>query len=158
MCSSSIFRRSTARPRLASASATSEDVTEPYRASPSPARLTNVSSVPASCPAITFQARAFDLRDVRLLDGPFNTAQKLDEQFLLAFDPDRLLHTFRVNAGIPDTALGSTTPKKSEKGACIKPVPPYNYGQMLGGNQQCWMQTSNNRTVNRKPRVKLESI
>jgi uncharacterized protein len=55
-------------------------------------------------PAVTFQARAFDLRDVRVLDGPFKHNQELDGKYLLALDPDRLLHTFRLNAGIPSTA------------------------------------------------------
>ena len=55
-------------------------------------------------PAVTFQARAFDLRDVRLLDGPFKRTQELDGKYLLSLDPDRLLHTFRLNAGIPSNA------------------------------------------------------
>ena len=41
---------------------------------------------------------------VRLLDGPFRDAMLRDQQFLLALDPDRLLHTFRLNAGLPSTA------------------------------------------------------
>ncbi|MBP8302626.1 MAG: glycoside hydrolase family 127 protein [Phycisphaerae bacterium] len=47
---------------------------------------------------------AFDLRDVRLLDGPFGHAQDLDKAYLLSLDVDRLLHTFRLNAGLPSTA------------------------------------------------------
>ena len=50
---------------------------------------------------IALQAEAFALRDVRLLDGPFKHAQELDAQYLLSLDPDRLLHTFRLNAGLP---------------------------------------------------------
>ncbi len=42
--------------------------------------------------------------EVRLLDGPFRDAMLRDQQFLLALDPDRLLHTFRLNAGLPSTA------------------------------------------------------
>jgi DUF1680 family protein len=49
-------------------------------------------------------ARPFPLEDVRLLDGPFREAMVRDQQFLLALDPDRLLHTFRVNAGFASTA------------------------------------------------------
>ena len=44
------------------------------------------------------------LADVRLLDGPFRAAQQRDVAYLLALDPDRLLHTFRVNAGLPSSA------------------------------------------------------
>ena len=55
-------------------------------------------------PAVTFQVRAFDLRDVRVLEGPFKHNQEMDGKYLLSLDPDRLLHTFRLNAGIPSTA------------------------------------------------------
>ncbi len=55
-------------------------------------------------PAVTFQVRAFDLRDVRVLEGPFQHAQELDGKYLLSLDPDRLLHTFRLNAKIPSSA------------------------------------------------------
>jgi uncharacterized protein len=53
---------------------------------------------------VSFQARAFDIRDVRLLDGPFQRAQGRDGQYLLSLEPDRLLHTFRLNAGLPSDA------------------------------------------------------
>ena len=49
-------------------------------------------------------AQAFPLRDVRILDGPFRDAQQRDLAYLLSLDPDRLLHTFRLNAGLPTTA------------------------------------------------------
>jgi len=48
--------------------------------------------------------KAFDLSAVRLLPGPFKTAQELDAQYLLSLEPDRLLHNFRVNAGLPPRA------------------------------------------------------
>ena len=53
---------------------------------------------------IPMRAYAFDMQDVRLLDGPFLRAQKLDRQYLLELDPDRLLHNFRRNAGLPSSA------------------------------------------------------
>src|SRR5262245_55539572 len=46
----------------------------------------------------------FALQGVRLLDGPFKRAMELDQQYLLAIDEDRLLHNFRVNAGLPSSA------------------------------------------------------
>jgi len=49
-------------------------------------------------------ARFFALADVRLAQGPFLAAQKLDESYLLALEPDRLLHNFRVNAGLTPKA------------------------------------------------------
>ena len=59
---------------------------------------------PAVAPVVSFQAVPFPLEDVRLLDGPFRDAMRRDEQYLLALDPDRLLHNFRVNVGLPSTA------------------------------------------------------
>src|ERR1041385_7294757 len=49
-------------------------------------------------------ATPFELRDVRLLDGPFRDAQQRNTRYLLSLDPDRLLHNFRVNAGLPPKA------------------------------------------------------
>jgi uncharacterized protein len=49
-------------------------------------------------------ARPFPLTDVRLLDGPFKQAMTLDQEYLLSLEPDRLLHNFRVTAGLPSTA------------------------------------------------------
>ncbi len=53
---------------------------------------------------VPLAARAFAPGEVRLLDGPFREAMRRDEQFLLALDLDRLLHTFRLNAGLPSKA------------------------------------------------------
>jgi DUF1680 family protein len=67
-------------------------------------------------PVIQPKAIAFDLKDVRLLDGPFKHAMDLDRQYLLALDPDRLLHNFRVTAGLPSSAqpLGGWEEPKGE--------------------------------------------
>ena len=46
----------------------------------------------------------FDLRDVRLLDGQFLAAQQRNARYLLSLDPDRMLHNFRVNAGLTPKA------------------------------------------------------
>jgi len=46
----------------------------------------------------------FPLTDVRLGPGPFLDAQKLDEAYLLRLEPDRMLHNFRVNAGLQPKA------------------------------------------------------
>src|SRR5215471_8821372 len=55
-------------------------------------------------PAIPLRAEPYPLTDVRLLDGPFRHAMELDHRYLLSLDPDRLLHNFRVNAGLPSSA------------------------------------------------------
>jgi uncharacterized protein len=57
-----------------------------------------------AAPAASDALEPFPLRDVRLLDGPFKDAQQRDLDYLLRLDPDRLLHTFRLNAGLPTTA------------------------------------------------------
>ena len=53
-------------------------------------------------PAINIQAYAFNLKDVKLLDGsPFKNAMDKDAAYLLLLKPDRLLHRFYKNAGLP---------------------------------------------------------
>lgn len=46
------------------------------------------------------EAHAFDLSDVRLLDGPFKKAMQLNFAYLLRIEPDRLLSWFRKEAGL----------------------------------------------------------
>jgi DUF1680 family protein len=48
--------------------------------------------------------RWFALADVRLREGPFLHAQKLDEKYLLELEPDRMLANFRQNAGLEPRA------------------------------------------------------
>ncbi|HSD65885.1 MAG TPA: beta-L-arabinofuranosidase domain-containing protein [Vicinamibacteria bacterium] len=67
------------------------------------ALLLPLLALPAAAPAPP-AAEAFPLADVRILDGPFRDAQRRDLATLLGLDPDRLLHTFRLNAGLPTTA------------------------------------------------------
>jgi uncharacterized protein len=55
-------------------------------------------------PVVPLKVHAFPLEDVRLLDGPFKRAMELDKQYILSLDPDRLLHNFRINAGLPSSA------------------------------------------------------
>jgi len=60
------------------------------------------AEVPPAAPAPTaMKAAPFALKDVRLLDGPFRAAMDRDRQYLHALDADRLLHMFRVTAGLP---------------------------------------------------------
>src|ERR1035441_1531395 len=68
---------------------------------------------------IALQAQPFPLSNVRLLDGPFKHAQDLDAQYLLSLDVDRLLYSFRINAGLPSTAKpygGWEEPKSEVRG------------------------------------------
>lgn len=65
--------------------------------------LLNVQAAPVS-PAVKAVAQSFDLKDVRLLDGPFKTAQDRDSRWLLQIDMDRLLAGFRTDAGLKPKA------------------------------------------------------
>src|SRR5229473_1930345 len=64
------------------------------------------SPIPEGCveQAVTSRATAFNVAAVRLLEGPFRRAQERDGQYLLQLEPDRLLHNFRVNAGLAPKA------------------------------------------------------
>ena len=46
----------------------------------------------------------FDLADVTLEAGPFLHAQRMTEAYLLKLQPDRMLHNFRLNAGLEPKA------------------------------------------------------
>lgn len=46
----------------------------------------------------------FELASVRLLPGLFLDATEVNRRYLLDLDPDRLLHMFRVTAGLPSSA------------------------------------------------------
>ncbi len=53
---------------------------------------------------VALKALPFTPEDVRLLDGPFKENQARDITYMLSIDSDRLLHMFRVNAGLPSAA------------------------------------------------------
>lgn len=53
---------------------------------------------------VTAKVFPFDLKEVRLLPGPFKHAQDLDAAYLLRLEPDRLLSRFRTNAGLKPKA------------------------------------------------------
>ena len=53
---------------------------------------------------VPFKALPFDLKDVKLLDGPFKHATELNIKSLLSYNPDRLLAGFRTEAGLKPKA------------------------------------------------------
>ena len=67
-------------------------------------------------PVVPLKVQAFPLEAVRLLDCPFKHAMELDQKYILELDVDRLLHNFRVNAGLPSHAqpLGGWEEPKCE--------------------------------------------
>jgi DUF1680 family protein/alpha-L-arabinofuranosidase len=75
-----------------------------------------------AAPVVTLQAEPFRLQDVRLLDGPFKHAMELDRKYLLSLDADRLLHVFRLRAGLPSTAKpygGWMAPDNNSRGEFV---------------------------------------
>jgi DUF1680 family protein len=46
----------------------------------------------------------FELKDIRLLDGPFGRQQEMNRNYLLKLEPDRLLSWFRREAGLEPKA------------------------------------------------------
>ena len=52
----------------------------------------------------SLKVQPFLLKQVQLLDGPFRICQQANLRFLRDLEPDRLLHTFRLTAGLPTTA------------------------------------------------------
>src|SRR5437879_5844504 len=53
---------------------------------------------------VPWKVQPFPLKQVRLGEGPCKVAMEADRKFLHSLPPDRLLHTFRLNAGIPSSA------------------------------------------------------
>jgi DUF1680 family protein len=53
---------------------------------------------------IQWKVRPFPLKQVRLGQGPCTQAMEADRKYLHSLSTDRLLHTFRVNAGLPSSA------------------------------------------------------
>src|SRR5215813_2594309 len=71
----------------------------------SPANLPAQQSSPLKVQnKIQLAAEPFSMREVRLLDGPFREAMLRDQKYLLGLDNDRLLHMFRLTAGLRSTA------------------------------------------------------
>ena len=62
------------------------------------------SAVPAPSEGPDGPVLAFPLPQVRLLAGPFRDARDRNARYILSLPQDRLLHTFRVNAGLPSSA------------------------------------------------------
>ena len=54
--------------------------------------------------AVNIRAIPFDIADVKLAEGPFLKATRLNEQILLKYEPDRFLAKFRLEAGLEPRA------------------------------------------------------
>ena len=65
---------------------------------------THKDGKPVSYEKVPWKARPFPLKQVKLGDGPCRVAMEADRRYLHSLPPDRLLHTFRINAGLPSSA------------------------------------------------------
>jgi len=59
---------------------------------------------PVTREQVSWKVLPFSLKQVRLGDGPCKQAMEADRRYLLSLPPDRLLHTFRLNAGLTSSA------------------------------------------------------
>jgi uncharacterized protein len=83
------------------------------------------------------RAAAFPLA-VKLLDGPFRANQGRNTSYLDFVDPDRLLHTFKINYGLPPVALpcgGWEAPQSQVRGHCT--------GHLMSGLALTYANTGN---------------
>ena len=81
---------------------------------------------------------AFPLSAVRLLDGPMRANQARNTNYLMFVDPDRLLHTFRLNYGLPSSAQpcgGWEAPGSLVRGHCT--------GHLMSGLALTYANTGN---------------
>lgn len=54
---------------------------------------------------VVFRAHPFDLKQVRLLHGPMKDLLERNRKYLLSLSVDRLVHNFRINAGVRSNAV-----------------------------------------------------
>ena len=64
----------------------------------------NAASKPVGREAVTSPAVPFPMKDVRLQSGAFSAAAEANRKYLKTLPTDRLLHTFRLTAGLPSSA------------------------------------------------------
>lgn len=65
---------------------------------------TSQQKAPSNREKASWKVHPFPVKQVRLGEGPCKTAMEADRQYLRSLPPERLLHTFRVNAGMPSSA------------------------------------------------------
>jgi DUF1680 family protein len=83
---------------------------------------------------------AYPLAAVSLLDSPLRGSQLRNLNYLLFLDPDRMLHTFRLNYGVPSSATpcgGWESPNFKVRG--------HTTGHLLSGLALCYANTGDPR-------------
>ncbi|MFC6092591.1 glycoside hydrolase family 127 protein [Saccharothrix lopnurensis] len=96
-------RRAVLRAGAALAATALPATTPPGQATATTA-VTTAPVQPAARPDIGTSADPFPLSAVALLAGPFQRNTARTHAYLRFLDPDRLLHTFRLNVGLPSSA------------------------------------------------------
>ena len=87
-----------------------------------PSSVPKVSGASRNSSPPPLAAQPFDLKEVRLLDGPFREAMLRDKAYLLSLDPERLLVAFHINYGMATNARpygGWEEPKSEVRGHCL---------------------------------------
>jgi hypothetical protein len=64
-----------------------------------------IGAVQAGREVVPQQAVPFPMKNVRLGPGAFRLAADANRRYLKTLPPDRLLHTFRLTAGLPSSAI-----------------------------------------------------
>jgi DUF1680 family protein len=102
-----------------------------------------VTSVPVK---IAAKAYSFDLEDVRLLDSRFKQNMDREGQWMLSLPVERLLHSFRVNAGLLTTKKDSKTKMPTPLGgweALDMELRGHSIGHLLSGLSFQYASTGN---------------
>jgi DUF1680 family protein len=67
-------------------------------------RTVATGAMPKGREVVPLQAVSFGMSNVRLGPGAFSSAAETNRRYLKTLPPDRLLHTFRLTAGLPTSA------------------------------------------------------
>jgi DUF1680 family protein len=90
------------------------------------------------------RAYSFDLQQVRVTGGPFLANMEREGRWLLSFPVERLLHSFRVNAGMNTPRPGSKTKMPQPLGgweALDMELRGHSIGHLLSGLSLQWAST-----------------
>jgi DUF1680 family protein len=64
----------------------------------------SATAKPVGREVVGFRATPFSMKNVRLQPGAFSAAAEANRKYLKTIAPDRLLHSFRLTAGLPSSA------------------------------------------------------
>ena len=68
------------------------------------AKVSNPQEKGANREKVSWKVLPFPMKQVRLGEGPCKVAMESDRRYLQSLPPDRLLHNFRINAGLTSSA------------------------------------------------------